>query len=93
MTQLKSRAHNVPACFRFVDPENAFDRVDGSEFCDIMVDRGFHQYLTGSKQTLYSHTQMLISEQRVRDDSCVTHIACYKTDCSIRLFLITHFIE
>jgi hypothetical protein len=73
MTQLKSRAYKVPACIRFIDTENAFDRVDGSEFCDIVIDRGFCHYLTGSKQTLYSHTQMLISEQRVRDDSCDTY--------------------
>jgi hypothetical protein len=64
MTQLKSRAYNLPACIRFIDTENAFDRVDESEFCDIVTDRGFCPYLTGSRQTLYSYTQMLISEQR-----------------------------
>ena len=73
MTQLKSRAYNVPACIRFIDTENAFDRVDGSESCDIVIDGGFCHYLTGSKQTLYSQTQMLISKQRVRDDSCDTY--------------------
>jgi hypothetical protein len=75
MTQLKSRAYNVPACIRFIDTENAFDGVDRSEFCDIVIDRGFCRYLTGSKRTLYSHThtQMLISKRRVRDDSCDTY--------------------
>lgn len=73
MAQLKSRAYYVPACIRFTDTEDAYDRVDGSEFCDIVIDRGFCHYLTGPKQTLCLHTQMLISKQRVRDDSCDTY--------------------
>ena len=73
MTQLKSRAYNVHACIRLIDTESDFDRVDGSYFCDIVIDRGFCHYLTGSKQTLYSCTQILIIEKRVRDDSCATY--------------------
>jgi len=49
MTQLKSRVYNIHACIRFIDTGNVFDRVDGSDFCDTVTDRGFCHYLTGSK--------------------------------------------